>query len=335
MTISIIIAAYNIENYIEKCLKSIEDQTSSKYEVIIVNDGSTDKTQKKIIDFIGTNNKFKLINQENKGLIEARKSGLKYATGEYIYFLDGDDWLENTMVELVLEKLGNKTDILLINSKLRWKTGKEKKYELYSPVVKLDIESVLVGNIYPAIWGKIIKKSFIDDNEIIFMDDVTYGEDLAITAALFANNPTVEFIDKPLHNYFIRDTSITNTVNEKIYDVNKVIEYVEKIINEKYGSKYNEQLEALYIDKLIEQAYFSSVSNKEIRRKILEQFRKKQIIYTKEKLQEKKYRKAKKLQNINNMQESLYAFNIRKNQKIRAAIQKIVRSIEGVFSNGN
>ena len=94
MKISVIIIAYNIEEYIERCLKSVLMQSLSEIEIIIINDGSTDNTLKIINELVINDNRVKIINKKNSGIIEARKSGIEIASGEYILFVDGDDWLE-------------------------------------------------------------------------------------------------------------------------------------------------------------------------------------------------------------------------------------------------
>ncbi|MDU4936124.1 MAG: glycosyltransferase family A protein, partial [Peptostreptococcaceae bacterium] len=99
MKVSIIIAAYNIEDYINRCLNSIVNQSFKDIEIIVVNDGSTDNTINIINNFAKNDVRIKVIDKKNGGLIEARKSGLARASGEYILFLDGDDWLHIEAIE--------------------------------------------------------------------------------------------------------------------------------------------------------------------------------------------------------------------------------------------
>ena len=96
--ISVIVAAYNVEEYIERCLNSLVDQTMDDIEIIVVNDGSKDATLEKIDQYTG-DRRIKVIDKENCGLIEARKSGLSVAEGEYVQFVDGDDWLKKDACE--------------------------------------------------------------------------------------------------------------------------------------------------------------------------------------------------------------------------------------------
>ena len=98
MKVSVIIAAYNIEKYIQRCIESVVNQSEREIEIIIVNDGSTDNTLNIINKVNELDDRIIVINKKNQGLIEARKTGLKYANGEFILFLDGDDWLENNCI---------------------------------------------------------------------------------------------------------------------------------------------------------------------------------------------------------------------------------------------
>ena len=100
---SLIIPAYNIENYIVKCITSILNQNYYNYEIIVVNDGSTDDTVK-ILENI-KNNKIKIINKKNGGLSSARNEGLRHVTGDYIWFVDGDDYIEKNALEILYNTL--------------------------------------------------------------------------------------------------------------------------------------------------------------------------------------------------------------------------------------
>ncbi len=99
--ISIIVAAYNIENYIRKCIESVVSQLTEETELIVVNDGSTDNTSMLLTE-LQKKFHFHLVNQSNKGLSGARNSGIKVANGKYLWFIDGDDWItDNALIQLL------------------------------------------------------------------------------------------------------------------------------------------------------------------------------------------------------------------------------------------
>lgn len=129
MRVSVIVAAYNIEKYIERCIKSIVNQSLSDIEIIVVNDGSTDKTLEKINAFKICDTRIKVISQNNKGVVEARKAGFNNAVGEYILFIDGDDFLEaNALKEAYDYGINNNLDIICFNS---YKTFDNHKEDFY------------------------------------------------------------------------------------------------------------------------------------------------------------------------------------------------------------
>ena len=103
---SIIVPVYNVEKYIEKCLESILNQTYDNFEIIVINDGSTDNS-KKILDNYKTNKKIKIINQDNQGLSIARNNGLGAASGDYILFIDSDDYIEEELLSTLNKNINN------------------------------------------------------------------------------------------------------------------------------------------------------------------------------------------------------------------------------------
>ena len=115
--ITVIIPSYNSEENIIECLESIRKQSYFNYEVIIINDGSSDNSPGIIRNYIKTNQKFKLVSQENKGVSSARNLGLSLATGKYIVFIDSDDWVEDNYLEILYKKIKSSNyDIVFHNT---------------------------------------------------------------------------------------------------------------------------------------------------------------------------------------------------------------------------
>ena len=117
--LSIIVPIYNVELYLLDCLKSLESQTVQEFEIIMINDGSTDGSGDIARNYMKNHKNVRYIEQENRGLSEARNEGLKYARGEYILFLDSDDWLDSKAVEIIYNNLENQVDVLLFSGKMR------------------------------------------------------------------------------------------------------------------------------------------------------------------------------------------------------------------------
>ena len=168
MKVSVIIPAYNIEDYIGRCLESIIKQTLKDIEIIVVNDGSNDNTLAIINVFARKDNRIKIVDKKNKGSIEARKSGFKVANGEFILFIDGDDWIENDCLEILYDNVKkNNSDIVLYNAFYSYDDRKEPFDTFRIKNMKNDIVTELfIGNISPVIWAKFIRREFINLSDI-------------------------------------------------------------------------------------------------------------------------------------------------------------------------
>lgn len=236
MKVSVIVAAYNIEDYIERCLISLVNQTLNQIEIIVVNDGSTDQTKNIIETISKKDDRVIVINQENKGLIEARKSGFKRAKGDFILFIDGDDWLEKRCLEILYNKAEDRNlDIVMYNAFNSYDSSKE-KFNTFNLQNKDDVEEILEdplkylfkGDILPCIWSKFIKKEYIIKNKIIFPSNISFAEDLATVSTLFMYEPKVGLEDQYLYNYYQRETSLTKKKSEKILELDKAILFIEE-----------------------------------------------------------------------------------------------------------
>lgn len=212
MLFSIIIAAYNVEQCIVKCLKSVESQTCKDYEVIIIDDGSTDRTGELIQSFIRNKKTFRLIYQKNSGLGEARNTGLSVAKGEYLIFIDGDDWIENDYLKDIQNLIiKNQYDII----RCGWIINKEEKKEkiIDSPIgnVKVDkfLKELIVDEKGCQVWKNVYKRSLWCD---INFPKRLY-EDLYVTHEIVSKSHTIYQIDGCYYNYLIREGSISNSPN--------------------------------------------------------------------------------------------------------------------------
>lgn len=237
--VSIIIAAYNIEKYIYKCIESIKNQTMKEIEIIVVNDGSDDDTLNIIKSLAIHDKRIKIIDKKNGGLIEARKSGLNIAKGEYVLFVDGDDWLElDALEKLYKNAIENNLDILIYNAYLSYDNRKE-KFNVFSKDLSGDIlKDLLLCEISPCIWSKLIKLEYIKNNNIEFVSNISYAEDLATTASLFMHNPNIGYINDHLYNYYQRENSITKIITDKVLEIYEAMKFIKRKMQE--NMLYNE-----------------------------------------------------------------------------------------------
>lgn len=220
--VSVIIPAYNIENYIEKSIKSVIEQTLKEIEIIVVNDGSQDGTLKIIENLMKEDKRIILVNKENKGLSAARNTGLMCAKGEYIAHLDGDDWIEKEYLEdtYVFAK-SNNLDMVVTDYYEDYGNNKL----LYINDLKLENEKIIYGNKYReivykngvsnSVWNKLVKKDLYFNNNIFFLENISMGEDLAVNLRLIYTIEKVGKIEKAYIHYIQRPSSLTKTKNNK------------------------------------------------------------------------------------------------------------------------
>ena len=251
--ISIIIPVYNVEKYIDGCLKSLVNQTLEDIEIIVVNDGSPDDSQK-IIDKYQKKypNKVKSYIKENGGQGSARNFGLTKATGKYIMYVDSDDTIDLNMCEELYNEINNKNcDVVICGNKVVAEDGKILKEESAYPFANKDnnLINLLFGKM--AVWNKIYKKDLIVNNKILFRSKVWYEDlDFSVKTLLMAKN--VSFIDKPFYNYLLREGSTMNNsnINRNLEILDAFDEVIKYCKNKKIYKKYYNELEFLAIDHI-------------------------------------------------------------------------------------
>lgn len=251
--VSIIVPCYKVEPYIEKCLDSLTKQTLSDIEIIVVNDGSPDNCQE-IIDKFAL--KFpKLIKsciKENGGISDARNYGLKYATGEYIGFVDSDDYVCVDMFEKMYDKAASKDfDVVVCN--VNYICGKKTKCIpslVDDDIFDNDLIKRQMIDIYPTVWNKIYKKSLFD-NDVRFKNDVWY-EDVDFLYRMFPYIKSIGVIKEPLINYVSREKSITKTFDKRLYNYidnwNGIVDFYKE---NGFYNKYYDEIEYCYCRYLL------------------------------------------------------------------------------------
>ena len=204
--ISLIIPVYNVEKYIHKTIDSVLSQTFKDYEVIMINDGSTDNSLAALKEYASKHKNFVLINNCNIGASRARNIGIKVAKGEYIAFLDSDDFLAPTFLEeLYNSATKNDAEIACCNYYLYYDkickkiympfTAKTGVYSNEEALKKLILDTTF----HFFMWNKLFKRSLFIENDITFYD--MYFEDIAVCPQLFYYANKVSFINKPLYYY--------------------------------------------------------------------------------------------------------------------------------------
>lgn len=279
MKISIIVAAYNIDKYIFRCISSVISQTLRDIEIIVVNDGSTDSTLSIINDMSLKDKRIRIIDKKHEGSIEARKSGLKVAKGEYILFVDGDDWLEPYALEkLYNNAISNKSDIVIYNAYLSHDNRRDKFKCFNKDCVNDYLKNLFLGDIIPCMWCKLIKLEYIKINNIEFPSNISYAEDSATSVALFMNKPKVSFLDEHLYNYYQREGSITKSINNKVLEIDKALEFIKiKLIEKNIYEEYKNEFEYMVYDHLIKEHFINTYFKYELGKVLLNQYKSRNI----------------------------------------------------------
>ncbi|MGG7145257.1 glycosyltransferase family 2 protein [Clostridium butyricum] len=224
--ISLILPVYNVEEYIKECLESILCQTYKDYQLIVVDDGSTDKSLDIVYSF---EKKFKNINilkQRNKGVSEARNLALDYVKGEYILYIDSDDFLDKEMLQVLLTKAEEyKSDVTICEYYLYYSNNLDnrniiqhydvdetKVYES-KQVLNYMLEDILQGQL----WHKLFRTNLLKSIDIKFAPG-RYIQDIFPVFKAIANSNRIVFVKKPLYYYRQRETSTVHKKNIKIAD---------------------------------------------------------------------------------------------------------------------
>ncbi len=266
--VSVIVPIYNVEKYLEKCINSSLSQTLEDIQIILVNDGSKDNSGN-IAKECEKNNKNRIIyvEKENGGLSDARNYGLKYATGDFIAFLDSDDYIEkNAYEEMYNKAIEENADY--VECDFIWefpnKIRVDKQYPYKNKKEMLSFVRVVA-------WNKLIKRQLITDNNLEFPKGLRY-EDVEFTYKLIPFINKFAYVDKPFIHYVQREGSIANVQNERTAEIftvlDNVIEFYKK--NNIY-EKYRDELEYNYARYLLCSSLkrMCKIKDKTIREKLL------------------------------------------------------------------
>ena len=243
-SVSVIVPFYNVENYIEKCLQTLVGQTLDDIEIILVNDGSKDRSKIVVDKFLKQYpEKIVYLEKENGGLSDARNYAIPYAKGEYIAFLDSDDYVEKTMYKDMYE-LAKKEDSDMVECNFYWEYPDKKKEDVG---IVYNGKKEMLEKIRVVAWNKLIRKEVLEKSKVLFPKGLRY-EDVEFTYKLIPYVDKISFLKKPCVHYIQREGSISNNQNERneeIFDIlANVIDFYKA--NNLYD-EYKDELEYVYI----------------------------------------------------------------------------------------
>ena len=245
--ISVIIPVYNVEKYLARCLNSIIKNTYKNIEIILVNDGSKDKSQE-IIDKYKNKygNIIKAREQENKGPAEARNVGIEMASGEYLMFIDSDDFIKEDYIEIYVKTLKEADYDLVAGGYHKWIDGK------ITYTIALQDEPwakfMIMGP-----YTKLYKKSFLQENNIKFVK-VNIGEDIYFNLQVNALAKKVKIIDYVGYYWYTNNESISNTMHKDIKNLE-----IDKMLNGSYDSLIEKNAINPNNKELIELYYYNFI----------------------------------------------------------------------------
>lgn len=229
---SIIVPVYNTESFIRRCIDSILAQTFNDFELILVDDGSTDNSGRICDEYAVKDKRIKVIHQNNQGVSSARKTGLNTATGEYITFVDSDDILMRDCIETFVKTSVENPDSEII-------IGNIQNFKSEHIDISTYRKKCINRGIYPAPWGKLFKRKIFDNNIFNIPRDITVGEDMLMNIRLaFNTKNNVCIIPKQIYKYQANDNgTMSNFMSTPEYEY-QFNSYLIESIPENERSKY-------------------------------------------------------------------------------------------------
>lgn len=264
--ISIVIPIYNSEQYLKKCVESVLNQTYKNLEVILVDDGSTDDSGKICDYYAAKDERVVIIHQRNQGNNVARKNGVKIANGDYVGFVDSDDWIEPDMYQCMVDNIKkNNADIVSVGFYFEYSNKTEIfNDEIDSNLYKIGkdtnkfIESVLLGNtksrLYSIRWNlctKLFKRNVISVSQEK-VNGVFYGEDMAVTFESYYLADSISVVNKPYYHYRQCNHSITHKKDVMLLSkLNEMYAYMKKLFESKNaGCLIQQELDRYFIRRI-------------------------------------------------------------------------------------
>lgn len=245
MLISIIIPVYNAEKFLKKSIESVINQSYENIELILINDGSTDSSEMICDKYAVADNRIKLISQKNSGPAAARNMGLRHVTGDFVFFLDADDFIEKNTIKILAEKYNEyQVDLVMANfSKLenngeiiKQRASFRPDNELFKHRMKELLKTDIVDYVrhflkHPSnhlisyCWARLYKISIIRENNIFFNENMRLFEDFVFNLEYLKHTNKIIFVNEPLYTYVMSNNHITASMaviksDSLLYDMN-------------------------------------------------------------------------------------------------------------------
>ncbi len=255
--ISIIIPVYNSARYLRECLSSICTQSFKNWEIVAVDDGSIDESSK-ILEEYATDSRIQVIHKKNGGVSAARNDGLAIARGNYILFVDSDDILSDGALQKYWDEVRRtNADVVIADHYSFWENGEKKRYKFFSQnfetrdrdIIEKLQQTMLYGSYSPyyskssgylfaALWTKLFRRSILIENHVNFPERLSLFEDGIFDLLAFENISSVCYIQEPLYNYRILDSSLCHSYKFSNIDLYKKISIEIQTFLKKYNKNF-------------------------------------------------------------------------------------------------
>lgn len=255
--ISVIIIGYNIEAYVDACIVSVLDQDYEDYEIIFVDDGSTDHTSELVRKYV-ERNQVKMISKRNGGRVSARKTGVMFATGIYVTFIDGDDWIGKTLLsDLASCVHGQGKDFDIVSGDISLQVenmgfevvANQNRKPVYEG--KMFFRQIMLDQLNHHMFPKLYKREFLMNSGFMLLPEMPMAEDLMANAFLGLHNPEVCFSDTNAYFYRYNPSSTTHRGSKMLLRQMDTLQYMEQYF-EVFSDKET-------FSKLMEYQWFSYV----------------------------------------------------------------------------
>lgn len=255
MFFSVIVPIYNVEKYLKRCIESVLGQTCKDFELILVDDGSPDNCPKICDEYAAENSNIKVIHKENGGLVSARQAGVKIASGEYVFNLDGDDALLPNALECA-KQIISETDADIVSfSYKEYRNGRTKdvinnivpvglynREDIEKKIYPHILSDINMDHLFYFVWGRAIRRSLVTPHQLNVTTEISLGEDISCMIPCYLEANSLYMDDTPVYLYTIRENSLTtNFTTKQITDLTGVIKGLNNISLKKPGD-FDEQI---------------------------------------------------------------------------------------------
>ena len=222
--ISIIVPVYNAEKYLHRCIDSILTQTFGDFELLLIDDGSTDKSGRICDDYVSKDHRIRIFHKQNGGVASARELGIIQAVGKYSIHVDADDWIESNMLEEMYKKIYSEDFDILIADFYQEENGKRLYIKQTTDLTSSTdiLKDILQNRLFGSLWHKMIRHSLYKKYDVHFIKGIDYCEDVLVLVQLLQHPLNVGFIGKAFYHYdFSNLNSITRNYTLNTYYMRK------------------------------------------------------------------------------------------------------------------